>query len=104
MIRDLVSNHLPGKIKEDVTQLLGEAEPLYIGELPRGWHIAYDIGIEQVFIWDHRGVAFSPDHEELLIKFTEDNRFLAWTIIGSSCWKKMVGNERFARYEKPPSP
>lgn len=102
MVKDLVTNHLPGKTRSQVVQLLGPSGKLCDRELAHGWQLVYDIGIEQIVIWDHRNLAFSPDHEELLVSFGSDDKFRSWTIIGAHSWKTTVGWPGLRNYQKPP--
>ncbi|MEX0611095.1 MAG: hypothetical protein WD229_03150, partial [Pirellulales bacterium] len=112
MVRDLVVRILPGKTRTGIEELLGPSpthqemrrhtqqdrevrekdengnwkpyprtgEGYYYDEFD--WDLLYDIGFEQIFITDHRGLAFSPDDEVLLIRLDERDGFSSWYIDG----------------------
>jgi hypothetical protein len=97
MVKDLVNNVLPGLNKRQVENLLGPAvftpdEPNqeYYSEFEPD--IICSIGTERIFLWDHDGVLYSPESEELLIRFDRNGQFESWYIIGSKKWPAVVGD------------
>ena len=99
MIRDLVTNLLPGKDKSQIEDLLGtswlrEADPLE-------QDLLYEIGTERVFLFDHRGLAFvSPNLETLVIRLDAHGRFSSWYIDGTDRWPGIVGPAASATYRE----
>jgi hypothetical protein len=122
MVRDLVTNVLPGKSRAEIEALLGPS-PSYDGmrrytdadlqvrgrdeqgnwkPFPRSgvghyfdeheWDLIYDIGIEQILVYDHKGQELSPDPEYLIIRFDDHGKFQSWYIYGSTRWPKVVGS------------
>jgi len=55
------------------------------------WDLIYGIGKERIFIYDHCGLAMSPDLEYLIIRLGPDGRFASWYICGSTRWPSIVG-------------
>jgi hypothetical protein len=99
MISDLIARHLPRKSKAAVVELLGVGNDWADPTRQREWDLSYEIGVEQIFIWDHRWVQASPNHEHLLIR-VGDHGFCAWTIDGSSYWKWIATRPSLVRYQE----
>ena len=116
MIEDLVGNVLPGKNRREIEALLGPSltrrdmwKGKYDGEGPElrvpdfdpaqgecfydeyDWDMLYPMGIERALVFDHRGQAFSPDPEYLIIRLGADGEFESWWIYGSEKWPSVVG-------------
>jgi hypothetical protein len=137
MVRDLVTNVLPGKSRAEIEALLGPSPSyehmrrytdadLKVREkdqqgnwkpFPRTgvghyfeeheWDLIYDIGVEQILVYDHNGQELSPDPEYLIIRLDDHGKFVSWFIYGSSRWPKVVGNAamvcfRHTRNDKKP--
>jgi hypothetical protein len=121
MIRDLVLRILPGKSRAEIEQLLGRSptyaemrrytmQDLEVREQPFprtgsghnydefDWDMIYYIGREQIFIYDHKGQAWSPDNEVLVIRLDADERFSSWYINGSTRWPRIVGKQAMASF------
>jgi hypothetical protein len=130
MIRDLVLRILPGKSRAEIERRLGgspthadmrrySTQDLEFREkdelgnwkpFPRtgqghyhdglDWDLIYYIGREQVFIFDHKGQACSPDNEVLIIRLDGNDRFSSWYIDGSTHWPTIVGKQSLASFRK----
>lgn len=118
MIHDLAAHVLPGKSRTEIEGLLGptftyEGMRSYVfhpesGRLSRTgegydcddfeWDMLFDIGKERVFVYDHRGLEFSPDSEYLVIRFDESEVFSSWFIAGSRRWVDVAGPEGARTY------
>jgi hypothetical protein len=126
MIRDIVLRILPGKSRAEIEQLLGPSathagmrrysmHDIEVCEkdeqgnwkpFPRtgsghyyeefDWDLLYYIGREQIFIFDHKGVACSPDNEVFIIRLDGDGRFSSWYIDGSTHWPRIVAKRALA--------
>jgi len=93
MVRSLINEVLPGKTIDEVGEMLDEgltsrrvANQGYPGTLK-----CY-LGIEQIFLYDHKGEFWSPDSEDLILRFDESGIFESWFIEGSDRWPRIVGN------------
>ncbi len=60
----------------------------------------YPIGIERIFIYDHRGLALSPDEEYLIIRLGDEGVFESWFIHGASPWPAVVGEPGCRTYRE----
>jgi hypothetical protein len=130
MIRDLILRILPGKSRDEIEQLLGRSptyaemrrhamEDLEVREkdelgnwkpFPRtgsghnydefDWDLIYYIGREQIFIYDHKEQALSPDNEVLIIRLDGDGRFSSWYINGSTHWPTIVGKQALTSFKE----
>jgi hypothetical protein len=65
-----------------------------------GWDLRYNIGVERIFIQDHRGLSFSPGHEYLLMRLDSNGRFHQWSIIGCKKWASTVGSPGNQTYSR----
>jgi hypothetical protein len=118
MIKDLVTNVLPGKTKDQIEQLLGKSrthnEMRYTEEYVKllqgvpdskvntnryafddlGWDLTYPIGN------DPMSDENSPNGEYLLIRLDSNGRFESWFITGSKVWPRVVGKKGRTTYRK----
>jgi hypothetical protein len=107
MIADLMTNGLPGRERTSIEALLGRSvtpaemkrptmSGYYFDNLD--WDLIYPIGRERIFIFDHRGIEFSPDTEYLILRLDENGVFESWFIYGSHRWPDVVGDPGRANY------
>jgi hypothetical protein len=128
MVMDVVDHILPQRNQREIEELLGvssthlemrrhRSEDFQVREhdasgawkpYPRtgngyyfdefGWDLIYELGQEQMVIYDHNGQAFSPDTEYLMIRLDQDGRFESWFIYGSTCWTNIVSSNALCYY------
>lgn len=124
MIKDLVSNILPGKTRGEVEQLLGvsptheqmrrhKPADLLVRQRDKNgewmpfpktgegyyydefdWDLLYYVGLEQ------EGLSGSPKRETLILRFNDEGLFASWFIDGSKKWPKIVGNPGSKTYSE----
>lgn len=124
MIKDLVSNVLPGKTRAEVEQLLGvsptheqmrrhkPADLLFRQRDKNGeympfpktgegyyydefdWDLLYYVGLEE------EGYSGSPQRETLILRFNDEGLFASWFIDGSKKWPRIVGNPGTKTYSE----
>jgi hypothetical protein len=124
MIKDLVSNVLPGKTRAEVEQLLGvsptheqmrrhKPTDLLVRQRDKNgewmpfpktgegyyydefdWDLLYYVGLEQ------EGLSGSPKRETLILRFNDEGLFESWFIDGSRKWPKIVGNQGSRSYRE----
>jgi hypothetical protein len=122
LIRDVVTNILPGKNREGIESLLGPSRShedmrrhsdadFEVRErdeqgnwkpFPRSgvghyfdeheWDLIYVIGREQILMFDHKGQEFSPDREDFMVRLDAEGKFESWFIEGSTRWPSVVGH------------
>ena len=130
MIRDLITNVLPGKERKEIESLLGPSKTheemqkhtdadMQVREkdengnwkpFPRTgkgyyfdeyeWDLIYVIGLEQILIYDHYGAELSPDPEHLIIRFDKQGRFQSWFLEGSDRWPSVVGKKALTTFRE----
>ena len=125
MVRDLVVRHLAGKSQAEIVAMLGpspshedmacmtdgDIREMLSGGVRRKsgagyyfddyeWDLIYEIGRERIFLFDHRGVAGSPDPERLVIRLDGKGQFESWYVIGSPRWAQIVGPEGMGTYRQ----
>jgi len=124
MIKDLVTNVLPGKTRVEVEQLLGvsptheqmrrhkpadllvrqrdnNGEWIPFPKTGEGyyydeldWDLLYYIGVKQ------EELSGSPKRETFVLRFNDEGLFASWFIDGSKRWPKIVGNPGSKTYSE----
>jgi len=102
MVRDLTTNVLPAKTKDEIEQLLGKSpvrgewgrsgSDYYLKHLE--WDLVYPLGRDQTSDED------SPDTDYLTIRLDTAGRFASWYIKGDQIWPKVAGKKANATYRK----
>ena len=108
MLRDLLTNHLPGKNRQQIEGILGPSHTHESARIPETgtsyffqdyeWDLLYTLGYEVAFVFDHKGQIGDLDPEYLIIRLGEDGLFESWYVFGSRRWPKIVGREASSRY------
>ena len=126
MINDLVSNHLVGKDKKQIEEMLGKS-PTWDAERRHstfnnvlssdgtyyirngeghygdeyGWDFIYEIGPYYPPAWlELFGADSDKVDEQLVIRLDENERFESWYIVGSPNWQSRVGKEAAKRFRQ----
>lgn len=127
VIRDLVTNVLPGMTVDEVVAILGpsptkeemrrhDMNDVYndVWEIRGGkkviarrgighdydeheWDLIYIIGLMDVPIWDFEA---SADPEYLIIRFDNHGKFESWFIAGSKKWASIVDKDNKSTYKE----
>jgi len=125
MMRDLLTDHLPGMNRQQIEEILGGSythesvriPDYYSDKVPNEegqlvypmtsrycfddyeWDLLYQLSCEKVFILDHRGKIW-PERECLFIRLGKDGLFESWCVYGSKRWPKIVGPEAASSYRR----
>ncbi|MEE8452537.1 MAG: hypothetical protein V3R99_11505 [Thermoguttaceae bacterium] len=107
MMRDLLTNHLPGMNRQQIKEILGSSHTHETARIRESgtsyffqsyeWDMLYPLSVEATFILDHRGKLW-PEQEYLFIRLGKDGLFESWYIYGSERWPKIVGREAASCY------
>ena len=89
MVKNLIVDVLPGLSRNQIISYLGDPDTSADNVL------GYYIGIERIFIYDRRGIEFSPNPEYLCIFLDENDWYSGWHIDGSGRWLKLIGRENY---------